>query len=59
MGKLLSARKIAEMLGVDRKIVENMCHARGQRFAFRITPRGKYYIDLDKFMDHIERKIRA
>lgn len=51
-----SITEIAKEYGYHRKVVENMCHARGQRFAYRLTPNGKFYIIPEMFKEYIERK---
>lgn len=51
-----SITEIAKEYGYHRKVVENMCHARGQRFAYRLTPNGKFYIIPERFRDYIGRK---
>ena len=48
-GKYYRPSEVAEIYGLTIKVVQNLCHARGQRFATRLTPRGWFYIDLGKF----------
>lgn len=52
----MSVSAIAEKFGFKAEIVRNMCHARGQRFAYRLVPNGKFWIDPIRFKDYIERK---
>lgn len=52
----LSARETADKFNIKLEVVRNMCHARGQKFAYRLVPNGKFYIDPVKFQAHIERK---
>lgn len=56
MGDHKSVTEIAKEYGYTREAVCNMCHARGQRFAYRLTPNGKFYIIPERFRDYIERK---
>jgi hypothetical protein len=53
----LSAKEIAEKFGMEVKTVRNLCHARNQKFAYRLAPNGKFYIDPDKFKEFVERKL--
>lgn len=52
-----SVKEISEMFGFKAEMIRNMCHAKGQRFAVRIVPNGKFWIDPVKFKEHIERKM--
>jgi hypothetical protein len=54
--KLFKPSQIAEEFGIKAEVVRNMCHARGQKFAIRFKPNGRFYIDREKFIDHLERK---
>lgn len=56
--KYLSVSEIAERYGFTEKAVRELCHARGQRFAFKLKEKGRYYIDHKKFRAHLERKRR-
>ena len=57
MGKLLSCKEISEKFGMKIEVVRNLCHARSQRFAYRLSePKGKFYIDPIKFEAYLERK---
>lgn len=57
MGQYLSAREISEKFGIKIEVVRNMCHARGQKFAYRLVePSGRFYIDPVRFQDYLERK---
>ena len=57
MEKLLSCKAISEKFGLNVTVVRNMCHARGQKFAYRLVePSGKFYIDPVRFQDYLERK---
>ena len=54
---LKSAREIATMFGMDVRTVRDLCHARGQRFAYQLNkPHGKYYIDPDLFGQFIRER---
>ena len=54
---LLSATQIAEQYNLDVRLVRNLCHARGQRFAYRLNgPKGKFYIDSIKFQEFIRER---
>lgn len=55
--KYFSTRQIADKFNIKVEVVRNMCHARGQKFAYRIVPNGRFYIDLARFQDYLERKI--
>ena len=50
------ASEIAERYGIDARMVRNLCHARGQKFAVRLVPNGRFYIDLEKFDEYLKRK---
>jgi len=56
--KYLSVSEIAEKYGLTPKTVRELCNARGQRFAFKLKDKGRYYIDHRKFREHLERKRR-
>lgn len=53
----ISAKETAERFGMKLKEVRNLCHARGQKFAYQLVPGGKFYIDPDKFQAFMERKV--
>ena len=53
----ISAKETAERFGMKLKEVRNVCHARGQKFAYQLVPGGKFYIDPDKFQAFMERKV--
>jgi len=53
----MSVKDAAERFGYTVKGIRNLCHARGQKFAVRFVPNGKFYIDPDKFQAFIERKV--
>lgn len=52
-----SVTEIAEEYGFDKRDVRNMCHSKGNKFAYRLYPNGKFYIIPEKFKDYIERKV--
>ena len=52
-----SVTVIAKKYGFKPEVVRNMCHARSQRFALRLVPNGKFYIDPVKFQAYIERRM--
>lgn len=56
--KYYSVSEIAALYGFTCKTVREMCHSRGQQFAFKISDGGRFYIDARKFKEHIERKRR-
>lgn len=53
----LSARETAKQFGMHLDKVRNLCHARGQKFAYQLVPNGKFYIDPVKFKAYIERSL--
>lgn len=55
-GKFYKATEIAKIYGIAVETVRNMCHARGQKFAIRLVPNGRFYIDGEKFGEHLKRK---
>lgn len=55
--KYKSVKEIADMFGFKVDDVRNKCHARGQKFALRFVPNGKFWIDPVKFREYIERKV--
>lgn len=52
-----SVSEIAEMYGMSKDTVRDMCHARGARFAIKPNG-GKIYIDHRRFREYLERKRR-
>ena len=48
-GKFYRASEVAKIYGLTTDFVQYLCHARGQKFAKRLTPRGWFYIDIKKF----------
>lgn len=56
--KLYSVADIAAKYGLTEKRVRELCNARGQRFAFKLNPKGRFYINGKKFREHLERKRR-
>lgn len=53
--KGMKVAEIAKIYGLDPETVRNLCYARGQRFARKIVPRGRWYIDSDLFEEHWNR----
>lgn len=49
MDKTYKVSEVAEIFGIDDRVVRDACHARRQTFATRLKPNGRFYIDLDKF----------
>lgn len=50
MQALKSTKEIAQIFGIPERRVRDLCNARGQKFAVRLTkPKGKFYIDPDLF----------
>lgn len=56
--KYYSVSEVAKIYGFTTATVREMCWARGSKFAFRKTPRGKFYIDIRRFREYIDRKRR-
>lgn len=56
-----SAREVAAITGMDRRIIQEWCNARGQKFAFKNKKslNSKWRINLEKFMEYLERKTGA
>lgn len=54
---LISVKEAAEKYGLHWKYVQNLCHARGNKFALRFTPRGKFYIVPEKFNEFLQRRV--
>ena len=54
--KGLRTKEIAAKFGLSDDLVRNLCHARGQRFAVRLVPNGRWYIDDEKFEEFWNRK---
>ena len=57
--KYYKVSKIAEIFGLPVKMVRDMCHARGQRFAFRPVAGGNWIIDKERFEKYLERRMQA
>lgn len=55
MKALYSIKEISDMYRLNRKVVLDMCHARGQRFALNPTG-GKWRIDKERFDEYLERQ---
>lgn len=55
MGKYRDVKEISEIFGFPSKTIQNMCHARCQKFAVRLVPNGKFWIDPEKFQAYIDR----
>lgn len=53
-----SVAQIAKFYGFTPKTVRELCHSRGQTFAFKLKPSGRFYINAKKFKAYIERKRR-
>jgi len=56
--KYKSVAEISQLYGFTEKTVRELCNSRGQRFAFKLKPGGRFYIDHKKFREHLERKRR-
>ena len=55
-----SAREVAALTGIDRRVVMEYCNARGQKFAYKgSSPNSKWRIHYEKFLAYLERKIGA
>ena len=48
---------VSKMYGIPAETVREMCHARNQRFAFRVGSRGNFYIDIKRFDEYLERRM--
>lgn len=51
-----SVTEVSRITGISKIEVNNACHKQGQKYAFRLKPRGRWYIDLDKFKQSVERR---
>ena len=58
LAKYKSVSEISETYGFTQKAVREMCNSRGQKFAFKLKEKGRFYIDQKRFRDYIERKRR-
>lgn len=47
--KLLTIKEASERYSIKPAILRNLCHARGQRFAFQLVRNGMIRIDPEKF----------
>lgn len=56
MAETYRASEVAKIYGVDHHVILNACHARGQTFATRLKPKGRFYINLDKFREWWDRQ---
>lgn len=54
--KFYKVTEIARIYGIKIETVRNLCHARGQKFATRLVPNGRFYIDIEKFDEFLKRK---
>lgn len=57
--KYYKVAEIAKIFGLPAKLVRDMCHARGQKFAFRPVPNGNFRINKEAFERHIERRTQG
>ena len=55
--KYKSVSEISKLYGISRDMVREMCHARGQKFAFKPNG-GKFLIDHRRFREYLDRKRR-
>lgn len=55
--KFYSVSEISEMFGFSKDTVREFCNSRGQKFAFKPNG-GKFYIDLHRFREYLDRKRR-
>lgn len=58
MTKLYSVSEIAEKYGLTPKAVRELCNSRGQKFAFKLKEKGRFYINGKNFRAYLERKRR-
>ena len=56
MERFYKATEIAKLYGMTAETVRNLCHARGQKFATRLVPNGRLYINREKFEEYLKRK---
>ena len=57
--KYADVKTISKMTGISRTYILEMCHARGAKFAFKPGgENGKFLIDIEKFKNYLERRIR-
>ena len=56
MDKFYKATEIAKLYGMTAETVRNLCHARGQKFATRLVPNGRFYIDRERFEKFLEKR---
>lgn len=47
--KYYKVSKIAQIFDLKPAIVRQLCHAKGQRFAFQLVKRGNILIDVKEF----------
>ncbi len=47
--KYFKVTEVAKIFGLKPAVVRQLCHARGQRFAFQPVKGGNIMIDLKKF----------
>lgn len=56
--KYKSVAEIADYYGMTPKTIRELCNSRGQRFAFKLKDKGRFYIDARKFREYLDRKRR-
>ena len=59
LGNYRDVKEISQMFGLPVDMIQNLCHARGQKFAVRFNPRGKFWIDPERFHIFVEERRRA
>ena len=51
--------QVSKKLGLTEKTVRELCHRRGQRFAFRKSKRGNFLINIEAFKNYLRERCEA
>jgi hypothetical protein len=54
--KLYKVTEVAKLTGLSPEYIREICHARGQRFAYKLKKGGIWYISLPKLLEWLEKR---
>lgn len=54
--KLCKVTEAAKLTGLSPDYLREICHARGQRFAYKLKKGGIWYINLPKLLEWMEKR---
>lgn len=59
MQNLIKVTEAAKIIGIAPEYLRDLCHARGQKFAVKLKPRGHWHIDIDKLRAFVDNRQEA